>query len=69
MPFSSTSSLFFGGPPEWVERTLGLIKPDARHTVWKAFLTMVVGWDPLAVLAFFEGFLLREGDPRWSFLT
>lgn len=67
-PFSSTPSLFFGGPPEWVERWLGLIKPDARHTAWRAFLTMVVGWAPLAVLAFADGHLLREGDPRGSFL-
>lgn len=68
MPSSSKSSLFFGGPPEWVERALGLIKPDARHTGQRAFLAMVVGWVPLAVLAYSEGLLLREGDPRGSFL-
>jgi hypothetical protein len=43
--------LFDGGPPRRLQRSLGLLKPNAPRIVWRAVFTVLVGWVPLAVLA------------------
>jgi hypothetical protein len=47
--------LFDGGPPLRLQRSLGLITPDAPRRAWRAVLTVLVGWVPLAVLAAAQG--------------
>jgi hypothetical protein len=43
--------LFDGGPPRRLQRSLGLVKPNAPRIVWRVVCTVLVGWVPLAVLA------------------
>src|SRR6185295_6651512 len=44
------SELFDGGPPVWLERSLGLIKPDNPRIKYRAVLAGIIGWVPLVVL-------------------
>jgi hypothetical protein len=49
-----------GGPPRWLQRSLGLIKPDEPRIARRAEIVVLVGWAPLVVLAIAEGLLLRN---------
>jgi hypothetical protein len=42
---------FLAGPPNRLERWLGLIKPNDTRTGLRVFLAIMIGWVPLAVLA------------------
>jgi hypothetical protein len=52
--------LLEGGPPHWVQRSLGLIKPGYPMIVRRAELVVLVGWVPLVVLAVAQSFILRN---------
>src|SRR5262245_18321528 len=52
--------LLYGGPPHWVQRSLGLIKPDDPMIARRAELVVLVGWAPLVVLAVSRSVILRN---------
>src|SRR5215468_880307 len=59
--------LLAGGPPHWLQRSLGLIKPDDPMIVRRAELVVLVGWVPLVVLAVAQSFILRNQMARSFF--
>jgi hypothetical protein len=52
--------LLEGGPPHWLQRSLGLIKPGYPMIVRRAKLVVLVGWVPLVVLAVAQSIILRN---------
>src|SRR5262245_50885741 len=52
--------LLYGGPPHWLQRSLGLIKPGDPMIARRAELVILVGWVPLVVLAVAQSFILRN---------
>jgi hypothetical protein len=52
--------LLEGGPPHWLQRSLGLIKPGYPMIVRRAKLVVLVGWVPLVVLAIAQSIILRN---------
>jgi hypothetical protein len=52
--------LFEGGPPHWLQRSLGLIKPGYPMIARRAKLVVLVGWAPLVVLAIAQSIILRN---------
>ena len=52
--------LLYGGPPHWVQRSLGLIKPGDPMIARRAELVVLVGWVPLVVLAVAQSVILRN---------
>ena len=59
--------LFSGGPPQALERWLGLIRAGKPHLRSRALLTAAIGWLPLVVLTALRGDLIRA-DSANSFL-
>jgi hypothetical protein len=51
---------FDGGPPLWLHRSLGLIRPRWLPVSIRALCVALIGWAPLAVLAAAEALLLRR---------
>jgi hypothetical protein len=52
--------LFEGGPPHWLQRSLGLIKPGYPMIARRAKLVVLAGWVPLVVLAIAQSIILRN---------
>ena len=52
--------LLEGGPPHWLQRSLGLIKPGDTRVARRAGLVILVGWVPLVILAVAQSFILRN---------
>jgi hypothetical protein len=52
--------LLEGGPPHWLQRSLGLIKPGYPMIARRAKLVVLVGWVPLVVLAIAQSIILRN---------
>jgi hypothetical protein len=52
--------LLEGGPPHWLQRSLGLIKPGYPMIARRAKLVVLVGWVPLVVLAVAQSIILRN---------
>src|SRR5499427_2719394 len=55
-----SGELLYGGPPHWLQRSLGLIKPGDPMITRRAELVVLVGWVPLVVLAVAQSFILRN---------
>src|SRR5215510_2191182 len=55
-----SGELLYGGPPHWLQRSLGLIKPGNSMIARRAELVVLVGWVPLVVLAVAQSFILRN---------
>jgi hypothetical protein len=55
-----SGELLFGGPPHWLQRSLGLIKPGDPKIARRAELVVLVGWVPLVALAVIQSFILRN---------
>jgi hypothetical protein len=52
--------LLEGGPPHWLQRSLGLIKPGYPMIARRAKLVVLAGWVPLVVLAIAQSIILRN---------
>jgi hypothetical protein len=52
--------LLEGGPPHWLQRSLGLIKPGYPMIARRAKLVVLVGWVPLVALAVAQSIILRN---------
>ena len=55
-----SGELLHGGPPHWLQRSLGLIKPGDPMITRRAELVVLVGWVPLVALAVAQSFILRN---------
>jgi len=55
-----SGELLYGGPPHWLQRSLGLIKPGDPMIARRAELVVLVGWVPLVVLAIAQSIILRN---------
>jgi hypothetical protein len=55
-----SGELLHGGPPHWLQRSLGLIKPGNPMIARRAKLVVLVGWVPLVVLAVAQSIILRN---------
>jgi len=55
-----SGELLYGGPPHWLQRSLGLIKPGDPKIARRAELVVLVGWVPLVALAVTQSFVLRN---------
>lgn len=55
-----SGELLYGGPPHWLQRSLGLIKPGDPMIARRAGLVILVGWVPLIALAVAQSFILRN---------
>lgn len=55
-----SGELLYGGPPHWLQRTLGLIKPGDPMIARRAMLVVLVGWVPLVALVVTQSFVLRN---------
>src|SRR5262245_43655758 len=55
-----SGDLLYGGPPHWLQRSLGLIKPGDPMIARRAELIVLVGWIPLVALAVAQSFILRN---------
>jgi hypothetical protein len=52
--------LFDGGPPLWLHRSLGFIRPRRLRVSTRALCVALIGWAPLAALAAAEALILRR---------
>src|SRR5262244_739594 len=55
-----SGELLYGGPPHWLQRSLGLIKPGDPMIARRAELVVLAGWVPLVALAVAQSFILRN---------
>src|SRR5215831_1762393 len=55
-----SGELLYGGPPHWLQRSLGLIKPGGPMIARRAELVVLAGWVPLVALAVAQSFILRN---------
>src|SRR5262249_14029795 len=55
-----SGELLDGGPPHWLQRSLGLIKPGDPMIARRARLVVLIGWVPLFALAVAQSFILRN---------
>jgi hypothetical protein len=62
-----SSELLDGGPPHWLQRSLGLIKPGDPMIARRAKLVVLVGWAPLVALALAQSFILRNQTAKSFF--
>jgi hypothetical protein len=60
--------LLAGGPPHWLQRSLGLIKPGEPMTARRAELVVLVGWFPLVALVVAQSLISRNQMAK-SFFT
>lgn len=60
-------ALFDGGPPLWLQRALGLARPDEPRTARRAILVATIGWAPLAVLTALQSVMTPESGARAFF--
>jgi hypothetical protein len=63
-------TFFQGGPPDKLQRRIGLIRDGEPRTVRRALLAAAIMWLPLVVLAAAHGDLIGRGtwDPFFSIL-
>src|SRR5215510_6164098 len=59
-----SGELLEGGPPHWLQRSLGLIKPGDPKIARRAELVVLVGWASLVVLAVAQTHHHRAGGSR-----
>jgi hypothetical protein len=59
--------LFEGGPPNKLQRWLGLVRKGRPRVLLRIILALALGWLPLVVLSFVHGDLLTAG-PHGGFL-
>src|SRR5262245_35787186 len=62
-----SGDLLYGGPPHWLQRSLGLIKPGDPMIARRAELIVLVGWIPLVALAVAQSFILRNQTAKSFF--
>ena len=62
------ADVFSGGPPQRLERTLGLMSPGDPHVVRRAVVAVLATWVPLAVLAGGQA-VAGSREAAYSFFT
>src|SRR5215813_8373504 len=62
-----SGEFLYGGPPHWLQRSLGLIKPGDPMIARRAKLVVLVGWVPLVALAVVQSFILRNQTAKSFF--